>query len=135
MLIDLHPAVRSDWIGRTVGGSIRTDVVRHLSVDAEHLLLCLLALEEREAWRTRLLDARASASDIDCTFVIRDSKRLRSRFRRHVLSQVAIRAAALDDERFDRQDFVSSSQGRCRIVDCLLFRRSLCAAAYYQGRK
>src|SRR5437773_4042614 len=62
MVIDLHPAVSSDWIGRTVGGSIRPDVVSHLSIDTEYLLLCLLPLEECKVRRTRLLDAGAPAS-------------------------------------------------------------------------
>ena len=133
MVVDLHSPVVCRRVGCSRGGAVGCDVVSHVSIDAEHLLLCLLSLKERKVRRARLLDADASGGHVNHTFVVGEGEHLRCRFGRHVLPQVAIRASTLEDERFDRQNFVPASERRGRVVDRLLFRRRLRAAGNHGG--
>ena len=127
-MVDLRAPILAAAFDARVAVPFGRHVVADVAVDAEHLLLRRLALEVGEVRRARLFGARAAARHVDRALVAGDDERLSRRLRRHVLTQVAVGAFALDDQRLDSENPVASSERRRRIVDDLLFRVGLAQA-------
>ena len=123
MVKNVRSPIPGHGIRRARRGAVGRHGVADLAGDAEHLPLRLRPLEVREVRRPRLLDPRLPGGDVDRPLVAGDVELLTGRFRRHVLTEIAVGPFAFDDDRADGENPVAAAQRRRGVRDDALLGR------------
>ena len=121
MMMELGAPIVRDGVRRSRRDAGRRDVVADVAVESLDLFLRCLALKVHEVRCARLFRSRATSGEIHQPLVAGYREGLSGGLRRHVLTEIAVAAFPLEQDRFRRQDPIASAE-RCRgIFDDLLF--------------
>ena len=136
MMKKLRPSIPRDWCRCAGRIPVCGDGIRHIRIEPEYLALRRRSLEVAEVRRPRLFHPETFAGDVDQASIASNRERLRRRFRRHILPEVAVGTLAFDRQRSDREDPIATAERLGGVVDDLLVRGARRAAGgNRQGRE